>query len=127
MEYEKFEKLMNEYRNGQQIISDLYDIGFDLMEGKYKMSDSLYNIFMASLETHYEVEGIDWISWFIWESDWGEKYWSSLPLYKRNEDGVMEMVKEHNRSGATDENGEPICYDMKSLWEYIEKEHKNKL
>ena len=117
---------MNEYRKSSNILSELYDIGFDLMEGKYKLSDSLYHLFISSLESHYTDDGIDWVTWFIYENEWGEKDWNKMPLYKRNEDGITELVMDSERHGATDEDGNPICYDMSSLWQYIEKEHKIK-
>jgi hypothetical protein len=124
MKLEHFEKLMNEYRKGSGMISELHDIGIDLLEGKYKLSDSLYHLFISSLESHYTENGIDWVTWFIFENDWGEKEWNKVPLYKKNSDGVSELVIDEDRHAATDENNNPICYDIKSLWEYVEKEHK---
>ena len=124
MKLEHFEKLLNEYRKASDMISELYDIGFDLMEGKYKLSDSLYHLFISSLESHYTDDGIDWVTWFIYENDWGEKDWNIMPLYKRNEDGITELVMDSERHGATDENGNSICHDIPSLWQYIETEHK---
>lgn len=126
MKLEHFEKIINEYRKGNNIITELYDIGFDLLEGKYKLSDSIYHLFISSLETHYTDDGIDWINWFIFENDWGESDRGKLPVYKKNEYGVMELDLNHNGHAASDENGNPICYDIPSLWEYIEKEHKIK-
>ena len=124
MKLEHFEKIINEYRKGNDMVSELHSIGFDLLEGKYKLSDSLYHLFISSLESHYTDDGINWVTWFIYENDWGEKEWNKVPLYKRNSDGVSELVMDEDRHAATDENGDPICYDIKSLWEYIEKEHK---
>jgi hypothetical protein len=124
MKLEHFEKLLNEYRKASGMISELHDIGVDLMEGRYKLSDSLYNMFIYSLDAHYTDMGVDWVTWFIYENDWGEKDWKTVPLYERNSDGTMELVMDSERPGATDENGNLICYDIQSLWQYIEKEHK---
>ena len=126
MKLEHFEKILNEYRKSSDILSELYDIGFDLMEGKYKLSDSLYHLFISSLESHYTDDGIDWVTWFIYENDWGEKDWDMVPLYKRNEDGIATLDMETKRDGANDENGNSICYDIPSLWEYIEENYKIK-
>ncbi len=124
MKLEHFEKILNAYRSGYQMISELYDIGFDLMEGKYNLDESLYTILIASLDTHYTDIGVDWVTWFMHENDWGKKNWKTVPMYERNSDGTMELVMDLERHGATDEDGNPICYDIPSLWQYIEKEHK---
>lgn len=124
MKLENFEKILNEYRKSQNMISELYSIGFDLLEGKYKLDESIYNLFIASLDSHYTDIGVDWVIWFIFENEWGEREWNNLPLYKRNEDGVMILDTETTRHGANDEHGNPICYDIKSLWECIEKDYK---
>jgi hypothetical protein len=124
MKLEHFEKLMNEYRKGSEMISELHSIGFDLMEGRYTLGESLYNIFISGLETHYTDNGVDWVTWFMFENEWGEKDWNKVPSYKKTEDGVMVLDMDSDRYGATDEDDNPICYDIKSLWEYIEKEHK---
>ena len=50
MKLEHFEKILNEYRKSHNMISELYDIGFDLMEGKYKLSDSLFLLFDKNVE-----------------------------------------------------------------------------
>ena len=126
MKLEHFEKILNEYRKSHNMISELYGFGFDLMEGKYKLSDSLYNLFEYSLEANYSVEGVEWVTWFIYENEWGEKDWNKVPLYKRNKDGVSELVEEPSRVGATDEYDNSICYDIPSLWEFIENNHKLK-
>jgi hypothetical protein len=39
MEYKIFLEAITEYRKGLNMISDLYSIGFDFMEGKYKFSE----------------------------------------------------------------------------------------
>jgi hypothetical protein len=55
---------------------------------------------MLAFESHYDDKGIDWINWFIYESNYG-------------------------KNGLTaNDNGLPICYDLKSLHEYIEQYKK---
>ena len=126
MKLEHFEKIMKNYRESCNMVSELYDIGFNLLDGKYNLSYHLDRLFILSLETHYTDDGIDWVTWFIYENEWGEKDWNKVPLYKRNKDGVSELVEEPSRVGATDEYDNPICYDIPSLWEYIEENHKIK-
>ena len=124
MKLEHFEKIMKNYREGYNMVSELYDIGFNVLDGKYNLSFYLDKLFIATLESHYTDDGIDWVTWFIYENDWGEKDWKTVPLYERNSDGTMELVMDSERHGATDEDGNSICHDISSLWEYIEKEHK---
>jgi len=124
MKLEHFEKIMKNYREGYNMVSELYDIGFNVLDGKYNLSFYLDKLFIATLESHYTDDGIDWVTWFIYENDWGEKDWKTVPLYERNSDGTMELVMDSERPGATDENGNAICYDIPSLWQYIETEHK---
>jgi hypothetical protein len=100
MEYKMFKKIINTHRDGMSMISELHDLGFDLMEGKYQLADIITKQLDHSLILVYDKTGIDWIEWFIYESDYGKK------------------------GGITaSEFGEPICYSLKSLWEYIEKHH----
>ncbi len=124
MTYENFIEQLLAYRKFYRDTSKLYEMGFDFMEGKFKLTEPVDMMLKSCIKSHYGEQGWDWVSWFIYESDWGEKDWKTLPVYKRNSDGAMELVIDSERHGATDENGNPICYDIKSLWEYIEKEHK---
>jgi hypothetical protein len=55
------------------MISDLHSLGFDLMEGKYQLSDILYEQLQNSIRSIYGDEGLDWVEWFIFENDYGDK------------------------------------------------------
>lgn len=101
MEYKDFKKIINTHKSGMSMISELYDLGFDLMEGKFQLTEIIDKQFDTILSLVYTDAGIDWVTWFIYESNYGTKT------------GIT----------ATDD-GEPICYSLKSLWEYIEKNHK---
>ena len=104
MKYNDFKKLINEYREAQTMLSELNKIGFDFFEGKYKLSDKFYELFFTSIKTHYDKAGIEWIEWFIFETNYqrGDKY------------------------EAYDENKNLICQDINALWEYIEKNNRLK-
>jgi hypothetical protein len=128
MEYKQFLEQLIGYRKFSRDISDLYDIGFDLDSGKFNLVGPVLTMLQSSIESHYGEDGWEWTSWFIFESDYGEKDWSSSPTYKENEDGSFVKVNDKGevRFGAYDENGEPICYSHESLWEHLEKNHKLK-
>lgn len=126
MTYEEFLKILMSYKKINEDISELYDIGFDFLEGKYRMSDSVSIMFEAVLESHYTDEGIDWINWFIFENDWGTKDWSKLPTFDA-ETGKIIIEEDPVKSyGARDENGNPICFSFESTYEYVKKYLKNK-
>lgn len=62
-----------------------------------------YECVITTLFTEiYGLEGYDWFSWFCYENNFGE-----------------DMSKEKPR--AWDKDEKPICYDVKSLWEYLEQ------
>ena len=101
MQLNEFQKLIEKFKETSDKLSELHDLGFDFYEGKYQLMsdvDSMFDIIISSLYTN---EGVDWINWFIYETDFGNK-----------------------KLEAFDENKNPICYDINSLYEYIEKHHK---
>jgi hypothetical protein len=104
MKYNKFLELLLGYRKFQRDIDELYSIGIDLEEGKFKLGTIVHKILETSIESHYGKQGWDWVSWFIYESDWGEK----------------------EKIGAWDKDENPICYSLESLWECLEKDYSKK-
>jgi hypothetical protein len=128
MTYKHFIQTLLAYKKFWEDISNLYDLGFDLMEGKYNLTHPVGLMIEASIESHYGKDGWDWVSWFIHESEYGQRDWSQSDTYKTNEDGTSELVYKEGevRFGAHDENRNPICYSFESLWDYLEKQHKQK-
>ena len=130
MTYENFIEQLLAYRKFYRDTSKLYEMGFDFMEGKFKLTEPVDMMLKSCIKSHYGEQGWDWVSWFIYESDWGEKDWGKAPSYKKNQDGSYEQIKkseEEEKYGAFDENGNPICYSYESLWEYLEKNFKNNI
>jgi hypothetical protein len=125
MTYSHFVQILLSHKKFSEDISSLYEIGFDLMEGKYELANTIEMLLRASIESHYGDQGWEWVGWFIWESDYGQKDFSVTPTYQTKEDGTSELVTS-TVHGATDKDGNPICYSYQSLWEYIEKNHKIK-
>lgn len=97
----EFENLLKKYKALSDKMSELHDIGFDFYEGKFPLMPDMEFIFDLTILSHYNEKGADWVSWFVYETNYGQK--------------DME---------GRDENDNPICYDVKSLYEYIEKHHK---
>lgn len=126
MTYSNFLRTMLTYQKISKDLSELYDIGIDFLEGKYRLSELIYDLFESSFESHYTKEGIEWISWFVFEAEYGTHDFSKVSAYVQKEDGTYEIIHEKDKIkwGATDKDGNPIAYSFESLWELLEKEYK---
>lgn len=122
MKYKSFLTLIMTYKKVSEEISELHHIGVDLLEGKYKILEKISDILNTAIEVSYGEGGLDWVNWFIYENEYGQRDWSTAPLY--SEDGKLIKEAGEVRHGAQDENGNPICYSYESLWKYLEKYHK---
>jgi hypothetical protein len=92
MTYSDFSVIVETLQKQSDLLNDLYHKNVDLFE----IVDP-YDVVIRTLLTEiYTAEGYDWFSWFCYENDFGT--------------GTLD---------ANDENG-PICYDVKSLWEFLE-------
>ena len=120
MEFEKFEKIVTTLRDASDRHEKALVIGLDLLE----FTDPWATVIQDLISEIWTEEGVDWLSWFMWESDFGRKDWSEHTSYSVEEGKVIE--KEAIKWGATDENGEPICFDIKSTWEFIQQWEKIK-
>jgi hypothetical protein len=121
MEYKTFSQIVLRLKQESEKCQKLMKLGIDSTE----LNDGLHQIICLLIKEIYGKEGLDWFSWFCYESDFGKKDWSQSDCYQ-NVDGKMIKIHEkgENRHGATDENGNPICYSIKSTWEYLEQNHK---
>jgi hypothetical protein len=97
MTLEQFKKLIDLHRQVRKDLGELHDIGVDLFEGRYKISDHFENMMEIFVTTNFGELGWEWVSWFIYETDYqsGKKY------------------------EAYDENAELICQDVEGLYNYI--------
>jgi hypothetical protein len=94
----KFKEIIKNIELYYANLSSLHEVGIDLYESKFAISDHFDKILFGLLEEIYTTEGIDWISWFIFENDYGR---SELEAF--------------------DENENLICQDIDGLYEYIQK------
>ena len=124
MTYERFLKITLGVKDESEKLDTLYKLGVEL----YDIADPYHVIINELITEVYGDEGFDWWSWFCWESDFGQKDWSTAPTYKEKLDGTVEMIHDEGevRYGAQDAEGNPICYSLESTWEYLEKNHKVK-
>jgi hypothetical protein len=94
MKLEVFTEVLNRLRKQSDKQDVLYELDIDLIN----YSDDYTSIINILLEVYYGKEGTDWIYWYLWERD---------PV------GTIDQ--------ATTNDGKPICYDIKSLWEEVEQ------
>lgn len=97
MTYQTFEKIVLLLRNQSKQIDTMYDMGIDLTA----FTDRFYSVIGELMKTIYGQQGYDTFQWFCYERDYG------IRLSKYN-------------PAAWDENDNPICYDIKSLYEHLE-------
>jgi hypothetical protein len=94
MKLEVFTEVLNRLRKQSDKQDVLYELDIDLIN----YSDDYTSIINILLEVYYGKEGTDWIYWY---------------LYERDPVGTIDQ--------ATTNDGKPICYDVKSLWEEVEQ------
>lgn len=124
MTYERFLKIILTLQKESKTSKTLYNNGVDLSN----FIEPYHMIINELIKEIYGEDGYEWFSWYCYENEFGEKDWSTAPLYKENQDGTTEKIKEKGevRFGAYDKQGEPICYSHESLLEYLENNYKRK-
>ena len=122
MTYYNFLKVIMALQKEDRTIQKLYDNGVDLID----FVNTYHEIINDLIKEIYGEAGYEWFSWYCYESEFGQKDWSTAPLYKKNEDGTTEKIRDKGkvRFGAYDNDGNPICYSHESLWEYLENNCK---
>lgn len=93
MKFNIFEKIILKLQLSSKRSHELYKLGIDLTE----FSDPYHMVIDELLRECFNSEQMDWIDWF---------------LYERN--GMNGEILE-----AFDKDKNPICYDIKSLWETV--------
>lgn len=111
MEYKHFLSALMTYQKAERDLTELSDLGFNFFDGKYELSNLYIRILEATIKSHYGKDGWDWVEWYMWENDWGEKVWK---------------VNDKIIYGARDESGNPIAYSFESLYNLLEKDYKKK-
>jgi hypothetical protein len=124
MTYENFLRVILQQQKCDKVVGEAYKLNIDLMD----FVDPYHHIISTLITEIYGEEGYEWYSWFCYESEYGQRDWSSSPCYEKNDKGEMELIHDEGevRFGAYDEDKNPICYSHESLWEYLEKNHRLK-
>lgn len=119
MTYEDFLAVGLRLQKIEKIRLELMKLGVDVLD----LFEPYDEIVMTLIKEIYGEKGLDWFSWFCYESEFGQKDWSKAATYIKNDDGTSTKVHEagEQRHGATDEDGNPICYDWESLYNHLEQ------
>lgn len=94
MKLEVFEAIIKSIEDQGNRSVEASKLGIDLLDYEEGWIIAL----SLTLNAYYGKLGGDWISWYLYE-----RTSSDPPL------------------AAIDENGNPICYDIPSLWKYVEE------
>ena len=94
MKLEVFTEILNKLSKQSDKEHALYVLDIDTIN----FSDNYTSVINILLDVYYGKEGTDWIYWY---------------LYERDPVGTIDQ--------ATTNDGKPICYDIKSLWEEVEQ------
>ena len=96
MKLEQFKELIESLEKSSERSHALYKLGIDLMDYNelYQRTNDIL------LKSVFDEDGHGWIEWYLYER----------PRFRGTP------------NTATNEHGEPICYDIPSLWEVV-KEH----
>ena len=98
MNFEQFKTIIELLEQVRERSHSIYKLGIDLMD----YDESNHKIISMLMDSVFKEEGKDWIDWYLYEKP-GFKGKSNL---------------------ATDENGNEICYDVKSLWQTVKPYRK---
>lgn len=98
MNFETFNNLIKSLENIQIVNQKLYDLGFE----NSTYTNGYDTVITLLIKEIYGEKGYEWFSWFCYENNFGG-----------------------GKLKAWDENLE-ICFDINSLWKYIEENHKIK-
>lgn len=98
MNFNEFKEVIELLKKVSDRTHGIYGFGVDLMN----YEEDFHKIITILMKSIFEEEGYDWISWYLYE--------------RVGFDGrTLE---------AWDENNNPICYDIESLWETVKPYRK---
>lgn len=121
MTYEAFLKVVLNLQRQDLVLSKAHKLKINIID----FVDPYHDIIMTLVTEIYGEGGYEWFSWFCYDSEYGQRDWSKQDSYRTDEEGKMVLAHKVGevRFGATDEKGNPICYSIESLWEYLEANH----
>ena len=67
-----FKKLIDQIQVIDKYNHKYYEFGIDLFEGKFPIMEEVGTLADLLWKSHYNEQGQDWISWFIYENECGK-------------------------------------------------------
>ena len=110
MKKESFIMILKSYHDVCIHMSNLHDIGFNFLENKrFPIYDLITSIFSQSILSHYKDEGLDWITWYLFE-------FVRSPFDAKSDKDFMYPDRE---PAAWDSDKAPICFNIDTLYDYV--------
>lgn len=121
MDIKTFEKIIVLLQEQQRRTDLASRINVDVIE----FMDPLYQTIDLLIKEIYGEEGYDWFTWFCYDSDYGKRDWSRIPCFTKDKNGnlVPANKRSEDKFGAFDSDGSPICFSVKSTWEFLEENY----
>jgi len=114
MKKQNFISILKSYYGIHIHMSNLHDIGFDFFENKrFPIDDLINKIFNQSILSHYNDEGLDWISFYLFEF---------VKTHDANSD--EDLMYPDREPAAWDADKNPICFNIDTLYDYINEHCK---
>lgn len=125
--YEQFLKIILTFKKINNDFNELYDMGFDFNNGKYRLEHSVEMLLDNILDICFNDLEKEVIYWFILDNEYGQKDWSKSDTYYKIEKDSLHIhyfdSKTKIKYGLYDENGNMICTSTEDLYKFVTKHH----
>lgn len=85
MKKEEFIKLLEDYDEFHQNCRKYVEMGIDFYESKYPTWEITETFFDIIINKEYNIFGVDWIQWFVYENDFGRNKYEAF-------DGARKLI-----------------------------------
>lgn len=104
MSRDDFKFLLDQHKIFYEYSHNYYKIGLDFYESDYPITIPFEKMFDKILEIHYNEFGLDWIYWFIFETEYGSKeleaYDSDMTLICQTVDGLYDYIEQYRNNNG---------------------------
>jgi hypothetical protein len=101
MKRKEFKLLLEDMQELHRRCEKLQEVGFDQFENKYAIAPLAEKFFDIILKQNYNAFGVDWIGWFVYENDFGDKKmgaWNDdKALICQTVDGLYDYCKQYRK------------------------------